>query len=222
LETAIFYGVVIGAIALSRVIFPHWWKEKPRGLLKAPEPVLPEDLPPGTRKARRTTIEKAKPGEYVAVLGKVVGAADLVSPMTHRPCVAMDLIVFDDDAGTLVTRVLRASRFVIEDHTGRASFDGRGAFVRVDHDQRLSGQARGAFEEGILPPAVKPQQRLTGNEGVIAPGEHVLVIGVCEKPGAGGDAHYRSSADSLVHISGGGVRPSMVSTKAKDLQAFEG
>lgn len=214
--TAIFWAIVIGGILLSRKLFPHWWASTPM-LPYAPRPALPEGLPPGTKDARAIKLEDAQPGDYVAVVGRVGPRADLVAPLTRRPCVASDLVVSDVVTGDRITRLLRAGSFVLDTGAAQALVDARGAFVRLQHDQELDDVDHRRFEDGVIPPDAIGR-RFTAFEGIIAPGEYVLVIGVVEKPGVGGDAGYRASADIRLRIAGGGVRPSVVSTLPTDLR----
>jgi hypothetical protein len=214
--TVIFWAVVIGGILLHRKVYPQWWAKGPM-LPYAPRPALPEGLPPGTKGAKSVKLEDAKPGDYVAVVGRVGPRADLVAPLSKRPCVASDLVVTDAMSGDRVTRSLRATSFVLDTGGAQAVVDARGAFVRLQHDQELTDVDHSRFESGLIPPGAIGR-RLSAVEGVIAPGEYVLVIGVVEKSTAGDDVGYRVSADARLRIAGGGVHPSVVSTLHTDLR----
>ncbi|HUQ01712.1 MAG TPA: hypothetical protein VM261_04415 [Kofleriaceae bacterium] len=216
--TVIFWAVVIAGILVSRKVFPHWWAKRPM-LPYAPRPALPEGLPPGTKGARTIKLEDAKPGDYVAVVGRVGARADLVAPLTKRPCVAFDLVVTDAMSGDRVTRLLRGGSFVLDTGGTQAVVDARGAFVRLQHDYENTDLVPMRFEDGVIPQGAQGR-RLSAVEGVIAPNEYVLVIGVVEKPTAGDDVGYRVSADIRLRLSGGGVRPSVVSTLHTDLRVF--
>lgn len=216
LESVIFWAVVIGGILVSRKLFPHWWAKAPM-LPYAPRPALPEGLPPGTKGAKHVKLEDAKPGDYVAVVGRVGPRADLVAPLSKRPCVASDLVVTDAMTGDRVTRLLRAASFVLDTGGTQAVVDARGAFVRLQHDQEVTDIDHTRFEPGLIPQAAIGR-RLSAVEGVIAPGEYVLVIGVVEKPTASDEVGYRVSADIRLRISGGGIHPSVVSTLHTDLR----
>jgi hypothetical protein len=214
--TIVFWTIVIGGILASRKLFPHWWARGPM-LPYAPRPALPEGLPPGTQGARTIKLEDAKAGDYVAVVGRVGTRADLVAPLTRRPCVASDLVVNDCFSGDRITRVLRGGMFVLDTGGTQAVVDARGAFVRLQHDREVTDVDHQRFEDGVLPPDAIGR-RFTAFEGIIAPGEYVLVIGVVEKPTGADDANYRASADIRLRIAGGGVRPSVVSTLHTDLR----
>lgn len=216
--TLIVWAVVIGGILLSRKLFPQWWAKGPM-LPYAPRPALPEGLPPGTKGAKTIKLEDAKPGDYVAVVGRVGERAELIAPLTRRPCVAFDLVLTDAMTGDRVTRLLRGGSFVLDTGTVQAVVDARGAFIRLQHDQELMDIAHTHFEDGMVPPGYK-ERRLSAVEGIIPPREYVLVIGVVEKPTASDEVGYRTSADIRLRLSGGGVRPSVISTLHTDLRVF--
>lgn len=216
--TAIFWALVIGGILASRKLFPHWWAKTPLFPPGPPRPALPDGLPPGTKGAKNIKLEDAKPGDYVAVVGRVGARTDLIAPLTKRPCVAFDLVVTDAMTGDRVTRLLRGGTFVLDTGTVEAVVDARGAFVRLQHDQEMTDLVHTRFEEGLVPPNYV-ERRLSAVEGIIPPREYVLVIGVVEKPSVEDEIGYRTSADVRIRISGGGVRPSVISTLHTDLRA---
>ena len=220
MDTIIFWGVVLGGIGLSRVLWPNAWKRKPGWRLPAPAPFLKEGLPPGSTKAqRRKGLADTKVGDYIAIVGRVGDRAELVAPLSRRPCVASDMVLFDAQTGDRVARVLRAGTFLLDTGTETALVDARGAFVRVTYDHRMDERDRAKLDESVIPGEVHAQ-RLMGDEGIIGPGEYVLVIGVVERPTASDEAGYRNLADSRIRIAGGGVRPSVVSTVPADLHTF--
>ncbi|MBZ0235947.1 MAG: hypothetical protein K8M05_26705 [Deltaproteobacteria bacterium] len=215
--TAVFWAIVITGIFASRKLFPHWWARSPT-LPYAPRPALPEGLPPGTKDARAIKLEDAQPGDYVAVVGRVGPRADLAAPVSKRPCVASDIVISDPQTGDRITRVLRATSFTLDTGGTQAVVDARGAFVRLQHDLQAREIDSRQLEPGILAPD-PGGRRVAVFEGIIAPGEYVLVIGVVEKPTAGDEVGYRTSADVRLRIAGGGGRPSVVSTLPGDLRA---
>jgi len=218
--TIITYAVIFGLVALSRVIWPNAWKSKPMFRLPAAAPEHKDGLPAGTDKAkRRHDLADVKVGDYIAIVGRVGKSAELAAPVTKRPCVASDLVLTDSITGNRVARVLRAATFVLDTGSETAVVDARGAFVRLSYDHRVEDVDRSLFDEGVVPGEVTAG-RITADEGIIGPGEYVLVIGVVERPTASDEAGYRNLADSRVRIAGGGVRPSVVSTVPADLHTF--
>lgn len=219
LEHVIFWAVIIGAIAASRKLWPQAWAKEALFPLPAPRPMLPAGLPSGTEIARRMPLEDAQPGDYVAFVARVVEPAELVAPVTRRPCVAYDVVVSSALNGERIARVLRGGTFRVDTGKARAMVDARGAFVRVEHDHHRTRLDRRDFDEGVIPAKV-PAIQFEAYEGVIAPGQYVLVIGMVERPGAG-DTMFRDSADVGLRIGGGGVRPSVVSSVPADLHSFD-
>lgn len=218
--TVIVWAIILGGIAVSRVLWPDAWKSGPLLPPPAPPPVQKEGLPPGTKKAkRRRDLGDAQVGDYVAIVGRVGSRAELVAPVSKRSCVASDLVLTDTATGNRVARVLRAGTFLLDTGRETAVVDARGAFVRLTYDHRIEDVDRSLYDDGVVPGEVTAA-RMTADEGVIAPGEYVLVIGVVERPTASDEAGYRNLADSRIRIAGGGVRPSVVSTVPADLHTF--
>ncbi len=217
-ESLLGWAILLGGLALSAKLWPNLWKG-PKGLpWQVPRPALSAGLPPGADEARRGPIEDARPGDYIAVVGKVMEPAELAGPISKRPCVAYDLVLRDSIRGERVARVLRGSTFTLSTGGTTAVVDARGAFIRLEHDRLGTAFARGRFEDGVIPPE-SPGEHFVADEGVIAPGEYVLVIGVVET--ASNDVGYRSSADVRLRLDGGGVRPSVVSSVPADLHTFK-
>lgn len=219
LESLLGWLILLTVVAVTRVLWPDMWRSKPAWQLPAPRPMLPEGLPRGSDGAKRVPLEDAQPGDYVAFVARVVEPAELIAPVTKRPCVAYDVVVASAVNGQRVARVLRAGTFAVDTGKARATVDARGAFVRVEHDHHRTRLDRRDFDEGTIPAAV-PAIQFEAYEGVIAPGQYVLVIGMVERPGVG-DTMFRDSADVGVRIGGGGVRPSVVSSVPADLHSFD-
>jgi hypothetical protein len=218
--TVLFYAIVIGAVALSRVIWPGAWDRRPRFRLPPAAPFHADGLPRAAKQAqRRRDLAAAQVGDYVAIVGRVVEPLELTAPVTKRRCAASDLVLTDSITGNRVARVLRAGTFVLDTGRETAVVDARGAFVRLTCDHRIEDVDRTLYDPGTIPGEVTAS-RITADEGIIGPGEYVLVIGVVERPTASDEAGYRNLADSRVRIAGGGVRPSVVSTVPADLHTF--
>lgn len=209
--------LTVGALAFA-VAARRFWPAQ-RVYWVPPRPRLPEGLPREVRGARRCDIASARPGEFVAVRGVVVAPAEMVAPVSRRPCVASDLVVVDPWTGDRLAHVVRAQPFTVADASGRATVDPRGAYVRITHDRTTEGHDRSHFEDGVVPPAAE-RRPLVAHEGVIGVGAMVLVIGVVQGDADPDAIGYRDSADRRVHIGGGGQRPALISSHAHDLEGF--
>lgn len=214
--------VALVAFAVTRQFWPSLWGKDPKQrALPPPTPTHDEARPPGIDAARNRPIAKARAGDYVAVVGRVVEATPLHAPLSRRPCVAFDVVVSMTVGGDRCGRLVRATTFTVEDDSGRATVDARGAFVRVHHDSRIDGAPVDALRDQmeLKLPAGFPSLGLSADEGVIAIGDTVLVIGVVEELGEGGDASYRTSADARLRIAGGATRSSLVSNVPADVRS---
>ncbi|KAB2895972.1 MAG: hypothetical protein F9K40_15370 [Kofleriaceae bacterium] len=184
----------------------------------------------------------AVPGRWLKVVGTVVACegAPLVAPLTGRRCVAFDAAIFQYvlephptfDAelytgGQLLTRSLRAVPFFVEDATGRALVDPRGAFVRLtlDHEQGGPGQRidRLVVADHAFLPRSRPNEDKRYVEGVLEIGELVLVSGFVQKPEASADASvYRASADPRVRIAGSPGLPADITDRRDEVERAGG
>lgn len=193
-----------------------------------PPPLLLEPLPAEIRSARLVTIAGAQVEQYVAIVARVTGEAPLVAPMSGRACVAFDFVLErEPPAGSPEREVYRPVRrlearpFTIEDDSGRALVDPRGAFVRLAHDE-IKGQLRsGHLADRALGAELErkwPRMRLIGHEGALVPGATVLVVGVVQG-GAPSEAVFRQSATPLRRIAGGPRHPALVGNHRLDLQS---
>lgn len=224
MSTLILWAVVAVGIAVSRRYWPHLWAHTPwRSLPPAPREHA-EAWPRGADRARTTRIGNAAPGDYVAIVGTVADAMPLTAPASQRPCVAFDAVLNRAVGGDQLGRVLRASRFTVEDGSGSISVDARGAYVRVVHDRHFEGGPACDAMHDYLALRLQPEPdgsrpAMFADEGVIAAGDRVLVIGVVEAASADADeVGYRLSADVRLRITGGGKRPTMVSNVPADVR----
>lgn len=181
------------------------------------------------------TIGEAVDGQWLKAAGKVVrcDGEPLVAPITGRPCVCFDAaawsyIVTYPDTGVswasspnVLTRSLRGTPFVIEDGTGEALVDPRGAFVHVTLDHWRGGRkgalSRRPFADPSFMRGVPARPDLEVAEGVIEIGELVLVSGLVQRAPATDDGLYRASADRRLRIVGSSDRPAIVSDRRAEL-----
>jgi hypothetical protein len=186
------------------------------------------------------TIRDVVDGRWIKVVGRVVAyeGASLTAPITGRGCVCFDAAVWShervpgdgvddwlthDLAGVidielprkrqLLARSLRGAPFVIEDATGRAVVDPRGAFVRLTHDFKHGGPDDDGRTLAVVDRTFLDGVELRGHieywEGVLELGETVVVSGVVTMPAAatGRGELYRGSGDQRVRISGSAESP---------------
>ncbi len=153
------------------------------------------------------TIGHARHGDLVRVVGKVVSCEDelLVAPISGRECVCFDAAVKDievDENGrirssTIAYRSLRGRPFLIEDGTGEAHVDPRGAFVelRLDHHQ-TGWLPRTALPEIVA--GVQVDENTAYIEGVLVIGDEVEVSGVFRRADQAGPYRGRSDGRAMV------------------------
>jgi hypothetical protein len=215
-------AITLVAILVSRRIWPSLFEKDPSiRALPPPEPTQGEAWPPGVNAARNRRVAEARAGEYIAVVGRVVDATPLHAPLSQRRCAAFDLVVSTTVGGDRCGRLLRGTSFTLDDDSGLATVDARGAYVRVRHDSRIDGAPVDALRDQLeltLEPGF-PALGLSADEGVIGIGDTVLVIGVAEELGEGGDAGYRTSASTRLRIAGGRDRAALVSNVPDDVRA---
>jgi hypothetical protein len=184
--------------------------------------VLVPELPSGSDDAPLRSIETLRAGERAAVIGTVVGSATLVSPVTRRLCMAYDLSINNRMTGDLVTRLLRASAFEVDDGTGRVTVEARGAYVRAPADHHRDALERDKLD-AALSARIPETVWIDLHEGVIAPGARVLVIGevqaIEQAPDAG--AGYRRNAPPRLRIGGSGETAASISAVPDDLARYK-
>jgi len=177
----------------------------------------------GSRPPRLSAIARVRRGDWVRVSGRIADGGVLVAPITGRACVCFDAVVARARGPGQLEVVLRAVRgtpFVIDDGTGKALVDPRGAYVRVVYDHSLR---EGELDDGdIADPEFAAELAgadpagLRFEEGVLAVGETVVVEGLVAH-GAGDDPVYRRLADTQVRLAGGPDRAAVVSERPEDL-----
>lgn len=175
-------------------------------------------------------------GRWVKVVGTVVACEGelLVAPLTGRPCVAFDAAIFQyllephpafdigmHGAGQLLTRSLRAVPFILEDATGRALVDPRGAFVRLTIDHEQGGPGIRIPQLRVADPSFLPKARAHEDkryvEGVLEVGEEVLVSGLAQTVRVGDASLYRASADERLRIAGSRDHPADVTDRRDEV-----
>lgn len=169
----------------------------------APSEIPPSDLDDDEESLVRK-IGDAVDGKWLKFVGKVVACEGepLVAPLSGRTCACFDAAHWSS-SGELLTRTLRGTPFVIEDGTGRALVDPRGAFVRLTHDFKQRG-----YEEA--------------SEGVLEIGESVLVSGFVQVTASGDAGIYRVSADTRVRVVGSREFPADVTDLRAEIRAAGG
>jgi hypothetical protein len=180
-------------------------------------------------------LADAREGEISKFAGKVVAPEGelLTSPITGRRCVCFDAAVFAlrqeaatwnfVTTSTLVRRVLRGTSFTIDDGTGRAVVDPRGAYVRLVHDHYQGGLGQ-RWNVRVADPTFLADDPAPGElelgEGVLEVGESVVVIGLVRRAVAADPESglYRVSADARTYITGAADRPADISDRRGDLK----
>jgi hypothetical protein len=176
-------------------------------------------------------------GAWVKVVGKVVRCEGdaLVAPITGRACACFDAAVWSwtdrspdgfvawTPSRRLVARSLRGTPFVLEDESGQAVVDPRGAFVRLTLDHERGPQPDPLAWRSIADPSLLADVPLTPGlecaEGVLAIGETVLVSGLVHAGPLDGASTYRASADRRVRIAGSATRPASVTERGQSSAA---
>jgi hypothetical protein len=188
-------------------------------------------------------LSEATEGKFMRFVGRVVAAEGelLTAPLTGRRCVAFDAAVFDyvlrfdsfafhhpveHSEPRLLTRTLRAMPFMVEDPTGRALVDPRGAFVRLTIDHRQGGSGSKITKVQVVDtsflPHARPNEDKEYVEGVLEIGEEVVVTGLVQMPGAGDASLYRANADARLRIVGAADRPADVTDREHEVEQAGG
>lgn len=177
----------------------------------------------GKRQQLLRRLEEAKPWSLAELpedtFGKVVGATrpvgeTLTAPISGRPCVFYEVTVRQDHgkSSSTIVHELRGVPFFLEDGSGRALVDPRGADVVLTQDFSSSS---GSFddatpvEEAFLQRHGKESKgwmfnkSLTYKESVIEIGETVAVLGAGVRepdPDALPAADYRSALPTRLRL----------------------
>lgn len=145
-------------------------------------------------KADRVKIEFFKSGSYASVTGELVlKDKPLFAPLTGRACAAYEVLVerlIETKAGERWLKVVHEwdiQSFAVDDGTGRAYVDSKGAMVSIVGDHRTMTGEFGEPDERHLAFVEKQDARvfaligedstLRYREGVLEVGERVAVIG---------------------------------------------
>jgi hypothetical protein len=130
----------------------------------------------GRRPAQRATIAAAPDGRFVCVVGKVVGIGDLQAPVTGRPCAAYDVAVREGPDRQLVARRMLGAPFLVDDGTGKAVVDPRGAYLQLD--MSLVGEGTPDRLRPLHDPTVLPRGSdwFFLDEGLVQVGDRVVVM----------------------------------------------
>jgi hypothetical protein len=195
-------GTLTIAIVLAAVVFAftHYFSDEQRRLreLKSVSP---------------TRIAEATHGEIVKIVGRVHPGEDaLLGPLSGRSCAHWSVRISEASQRSVRTILDRSDSvdFVVEDETGKAWVRVGARFqVVVQRDHHTESGAfvpPGEVERRLLAGAgISPTTELGFNralsfeEGVLAPGELVSVLGVAQWEDAPSDeptssAHYRETA----------------------------
>ncbi len=151
----------------------------------------------GKRQALMRRLKQAKPwpvGELPEdTLGKIVGNARpvgdvLTAPISQRPCVFFEVSVVENHgkSSSTIIHELQGVPFYVEDASGRAVVDPRGADVVLEQDYSTSSgtldDATPIEEEFLRRHNKEPRgwvfnKSLSYRESIIAIGEQVAVLG---------------------------------------------
>lgn len=118
------------------------------------------------------------------VRGRLVGDAQLVAPLSQRPCAYYKLVVERNhpqpQPPERIAYQARGQSFVIEDESGRALVDPDLALVEVDYDRQLEIDGRGRLPQPVVELLRRLDvvgEKVIVREGVLAMGEVVVVHG---------------------------------------------
>ena len=135
----------------------------------------------GRRPAKRTTIAAAPEGVFVCVVGKVIAIGDLEAPATGRPCAAYDVAVHEGLERYLVARRMLGAPFVVDDGTGHAVVDPRGAYLQLAMSRATEGlrdRMRPLHDPSVLPHG---NDWFYVDEGLIQVGDAVVVLAMARR-----------------------------------------
>jgi hypothetical protein len=189
------------------------------------------------RRVPRVKIKDASPGAFIRVVGIVVEGSELRAAISGRPCVCFDAAVMGKaqavdryglpavGSGVLkspvLTRRLEVAPFVIDDGTGRALVDARGAYVRLnlDYHRRGLGAIPTSCDPEMMPVGVRPID-VVFVEGILRIGENVVVDAmVAEGTDAADTGMYRASSPPRIRLTGGAKRSAEITNIPSALHA---
>lgn len=188
--------------------------------------------PPRLRERRppRVTIAAAQPGTFVLIVGRVLAGVgeQLVAPFTGRAAIAHDAAVTTlrlvdhgdgDPVRRLEKRSLRATPFLLDDGTGQALVDPRGAYVRLvlDRRTRTPRGERVVVHARELIADVFGYEELLLDEGVLTVGSEVVVHGLVRIVGDSAATLYRAQGTHRIELVGAADRSAVVSNLPADL-----
>ncbi|HVV85183.1 MAG TPA: hypothetical protein VHE35_19110 [Kofleriaceae bacterium] len=124
-------------------------------------------------------------GDWVGwVRGRLTGDANLISPLSQRPCAYYKLVVErqhpQPEPLERIAYQARGESFVIEDESGRALVDPDLALVEVDYDRQVHVDGRGRLPQSVVELLRRLDvvgENVIVREGVLAIGEIVAVHG---------------------------------------------
>ena len=145
-------------------------------------------------RAERVKIEFFRSGSYASVVGSLVlDEKPLFAPLTGRACAAYEVLVerlIETGAGERWLKVVHewdVQRFAVDDGTGRAYVDPKGALLSIVGDHRTMTGPFGEPDERHLAfiesqdarvfSLIGEDSRLRYREGVLEVGEKVAVLG---------------------------------------------
>ena len=118
------------------------------------------------------------------VRGRLTGDAQLVAPLSQRPCAYYKLVVErinpQPEPPERIAFQARGQSFVIEDESGRALVDPDLALVEVDYDRQLEIDGRGRLPQSVVELLRRLDvvgEKVIVREGVLAIGEIIAVHG---------------------------------------------
>lgn len=173
-------------------------------------------------RARRHTIADAPEGAFVRVAGTIVAGPSFPSPLTGRACVYCEVEVQGETrkrplgrTRVTVTNLANSVAFAIDDGTGLALIDPRGAKVALHASLREGGGGDNAERQRAV---LASHGRANGSlfrEGIIAVGDKVEVCGLAvrepDPDGAARATGYRGDSPTRLRVAGSAKQPLLMS-----------
>ena len=161
-------------------------------------------------------IADVRDGQFVRIAGRIVDGEPLTAPITARTCVCFDAGVFGHAqldrrrdvigepmfAWQTLTRRLHGRPFVVDDGSGTALVDPRGAVVQLRLDVRTDSLTGYPEADAELAALRGQHDKIEWGEGVLQVGEDVVALARAMVGRADDPALYRASSDARVHLAG--------------------
>lgn len=133
------------------------------------------------------------------IRGRVVGEAELLAPLSKRPCVYYHLLAKNEDDLAAAGQLASLAPIAIDDGTARAVVEPTGAFVHVAYD------VTSTVRSGELLARLGVEGPYLLREGILERGQILTIHGRCLRDVDRDPrrvAHYRSGPPVLVRVAG--------------------